>query len=40
MQNRQKSILIIVEAITKKVPCDTADTGLNGIESIITELDE
>ena len=37
MQNRLKSILIIVEAITKKVPCDKANTGLNGMETIITQ---
>jgi len=35
MRIRQELILIIVNAITKKVPCDKAATGLNGIEAII-----
>jgi hypothetical protein len=36
MQIRQELILIIVNAITKKGPCDKAATGLNGVKTIFT----
>jgi hypothetical protein len=37
LQNKSALILIITGSITKKVPCDEAATGLNGIETIITQ---
>jgi hypothetical protein len=40
MQNQSKLILIIVGAITKKVPCDKADTGLNGWKPLLPNPDK